>query len=141
MKTASKRPDEDFVRATTEDNVAELYRDPMLQQSASLALVRFMCVSPRVCGSYMPFLMNILSHNKNINIKCSIGIGISELTFRFPNIMEPSTGHFYSTLHNENTELRFERRNSLTRQIRIFPILFFVLIFCDDALNKLPESA
>uniref|UniRef100_A0A1B0B5X6 Condensin complex subunit 1 C-terminal domain-containing protein n=1 Tax=Glossina palpalis gambiensis TaxID=67801 RepID=A0A1B0B5X6_9MUSC len=106
--TSTAADNEDFVRATAEDNVAELYRDPTLQQLASLALVRFMCVSPRVCGSYMPFLMNILSHNKNINIKCSIVIGISELTFRFPNIMEPSTGHFYSTLHNENTELRFE---------------------------------
>ncbi|KAL9871207.1 condensin complex subunit 1-like [Glossina fuscipes fuscipes] len=83
------------------------YRDPTLQQSPSLPLVRFMCVSSRVCESYMPFLMNILNHTKNIKIKCSTVIGLSDLTFRFPSIIEPRIGHFYSTLHDENTELRY----------------------------------
>uniref|UniRef100_A0A1B0AGG3 Condensin complex subunit 1 n=1 Tax=Glossina pallidipes TaxID=7398 RepID=A0A1B0AGG3_GLOPL len=93
------------------------YSDSALQQSASLALVRFMCVSSRICESYMPFLMNILSHTKNIKIKCNIVIGLSDLTFRFPNIIEPWTGHFYSTLHDENTELRLTAVKMLSHLI------------------------
>uniref|UniRef100_A0A1B0BE98 Uncharacterized protein n=1 Tax=Glossina palpalis gambiensis TaxID=67801 RepID=A0A1B0BE98_9MUSC len=84
------------------------YRDSTLQQSAFLALVRFMCVSSRVCDSYMPFFMIILSNTKNIQIKCSIVIGLSDLAIRFLYIIEPWTGHFYSELHDENSEFRFE---------------------------------
>uniref|UniRef100_A0A1A9WR38 Condensin complex subunit 1 n=1 Tax=Glossina brevipalpis TaxID=37001 RepID=A0A1A9WR38_9MUSC len=93
------------------------YPDSTLQQSASLALIRFMCVSSRICESYMPFLMNILNHTKNIKIKCNIVIGLSDLTFRFPNIIEPWTGHFYSTLHDDNTELRLTAVKMLSHLI------------------------
>uniref|UniRef100_A0A1I8MCN6 Condensin complex subunit 1 n=1 Tax=Musca domestica TaxID=7370 RepID=A0A1I8MCN6_MUSDO len=93
------------------------YRDASLQQAATLALIRFMSVSSRFCEANMPFLMNILSHSKNIKIKCNIVIGLSDLTFRFPNIIEPWTGHFYSTLHEEDTELRLTAVKMLSHLI------------------------
>ena len=93
------------------------YRDSSLQQAATLALIRFMSVSSRFCETNMPFLMNILNHTKNITIKCNIVIGLSDLTFRFPNIIEPWTGHFYSTLHEENTELRLTAVKMLSHLI------------------------
>ncbi|TMW44075.1 hypothetical protein DOY81_010845 [Sarcophaga bullata] len=93
------------------------YRDSHLQQAAPLALIRFMSVSSRFCETNMPFLMNILNHTKNITIKCNIVIGLSDLTFRFPNIIEPWTGHFYSTLHEENTELRLTAVKMLSHLI------------------------
>lgn len=65
----------------------------------------------------MPFLMNILNYTKNIKIKCNIVIGLSDLTFRFPNIIEPWTGHFYSTLHDSNTELRLTAVKMLSHLI------------------------
>uniref|UniRef100_A0A1A9WR39 Condensin complex subunit 1 n=1 Tax=Glossina brevipalpis TaxID=37001 RepID=A0A1A9WR39_9MUSC len=80
--------------------------DSTLQEVASLALIRFMCLSSRVCEFYMPFLMNILTCTRNIKIKRYIMIGLSELTFRFPNIVEPWADHFFSTLHDNNTDLR-----------------------------------
>ncbi|XP_053963844.1 condensin complex subunit 1 [Anastrepha ludens] len=93
------------------------YRHQSLQQAATLTLIRFMCVSSRFCEANMPFLMNILSHTKNIKIKCNIVIGLSDLTFRFPNIIEPWTGHFYSTLHEKNTELRLTAVKMLSHLI------------------------
>ncbi|XP_067627986.1 condensin complex subunit 1 [Eurosta solidaginis] len=93
------------------------YRDQSLQQAATLTLIRFMSVSSSFCDANMPFLMNILSHTKNIKIKCNIVIGLSDLTFRFPNIIEPWTGHFYSTLHEKNTELRLTAVKMLSHLI------------------------
>ncbi|XP_017151506.1 condensin complex subunit 1 [Drosophila miranda] len=82
------------------------YRHPKLQQAATLTLARLMTVSSRFCESNMSFLMNILSLTTNIKIKCNTVVGLSDLTFRFPNIIEPWTGHFYAQLHETDTELR-----------------------------------
>lgn len=77
-----------------------------LQRSALLALIHFMSVSSEFCQKNMEFLMNIFSHSQDIDIKCNVIIGMSDLTFRFPNIVEPWSAHMYSTLHDENRELR-----------------------------------
>lgn len=82
------------------------YNHPELQRSALLSLIHFMSVSPVFCETHMPFLMNIFSHAKDIDIKCNVIIGMSDLTFRFPNVIEPWSGHLYSTLHDANRELR-----------------------------------
>lgn len=82
------------------------YPQPKLQRSALLALVHFMSVSSEFCEKNMGFLMNIFVHTKDIDIKCNVIIGLSDLTFRFPNIIEPWSSHMYSTLHDENRELR-----------------------------------
>jgi condensin complex subunit 1 len=79
---------------------------PELQRSSLLALIHFMSVSSEFCQKNMEFLMNIFSHTQNIEIKCNIIIGMSDLTFRFPNIIEPWSAHMYSTLHDENRDLR-----------------------------------
>ncbi|XP_058115877.1 condensin complex subunit 1 [Anopheles ziemanni] len=82
------------------------FRDELLQKSAVLTLIRLMAVSSKFCEDNMPFLMNIFKHTKCANIKCSIVIGLSDFTFRFPNVIEPWTNHMYSTLHEEDVELR-----------------------------------
>lgn len=82
------------------------YPQPELQRSALLALIHFMSVSSEFCEKNMQFLMNIFLHTKDIDIKCNVIIGMSDLTFRFPNIIEPWSSHMYSTLHDKNRELR-----------------------------------
>lgn len=82
------------------------YPQPELQRSALLALIHFMSVSSEFCEKNMHFLMNIFLHTQDIDIKCNVIIGMSDLTFRFPNIIEPWSSHMYSTLHDENRELR-----------------------------------
>ncbi|KAM8712120.1 hypothetical protein ACLKA7_012616 [Drosophila subpalustris] len=93
------------------------YRDQHLQQSATLTLARLMTVSSKFCETNMSFLMNILNMTKNIKIKCNTVVGLSDLTFRFPNVIEPWTGHFYSQLHEENTELRLTAVKMLSHLI------------------------
>ncbi|XP_017868110.1 PREDICTED: condensin complex subunit 1 [Drosophila arizonae] len=93
------------------------YRDQDLQQAATLALARLMTVSSKFCESNMSFLMNILNMTKNMKIKCNTVVGLSDLTFRFPNIIEPWTGHFYAQLHEENTELRLTAVKMLSHLI------------------------
>ncbi|XP_036674153.3 condensin complex subunit 1 [Drosophila suzukii] len=93
------------------------FKDSKLQQAATLALARLMTVSSRFCESNMSFLMNILNLTKNIRIKCNTVVGLSDLTFRFPNIIEPWTGHFYAQLHESNTELRLTAVKMLSHLI------------------------
>jgi condensin complex subunit 1 len=82
------------------------YNQPELQRSALLALIHLMSVSSQFCETNMQFLMNIFSHAQDIDIKCNVIIGLSDLTFRFPNVIEPWSCHLYSTLYDENRELR-----------------------------------
>lgn len=82
------------------------YPDDELQQAACLSLIRFMSASSKFCSSNLQFLMNILNQTKNIKMKCNIIIGLSDFTFRFPNVIAPWITHFYSTLNDKNDELR-----------------------------------
>lgn len=82
------------------------YKEDELQQAAVLALIHIMSVSSKFCENNIPFLMNIFQHTKNIKIKCNIIIGLSDFTFRFPNVIEPWSGQLYSTLHDKDNELR-----------------------------------
>lgn len=71
-----------------------------------MTLIRFMTVSSQFCEEQMPFLMNIFQSTTNIKIKCNIIIGLADFTFRFPNVIEPWTNHFYSALYEKNEEVR-----------------------------------
>lgn len=82
------------------------YRNDELQQTASLTLIRFMTVSSKFCEDNMAFLMNVLNLTVNTKIKCNIIIGLSDLTFRYPNIIEPWTTHFYNILHEKDNSVR-----------------------------------
>lgn len=82
------------------------FNNQELQRSALLAVIHFMSVSSEFCEKNMHFLMNIFLHSQDIDIKCNVIIGMSDLTFRFPNVIEPWSSHMYSTLHDKNRELR-----------------------------------
>ena len=82
------------------------YNHPELQCSALLALIHLMSVSSLFCEQHMQFLMNIFQKAQDVDIKCNVIIGMSDLTFRFPNVIEPWSGHLYSTLYDENRDLR-----------------------------------
>lgn len=93
------------------------HKDDLLQRSTVLTLIRLMSVSSSFCENNMPFLMNILQHTKHNQIKCNIVIGLSDLTFRFPNVIEPWTSHMYATLHEKNVELRLTAVKMLSNLI------------------------
>ncbi|EDW00942.1 condensin complex subunit 1 [Drosophila grimshawi] len=93
------------------------YRDQQLQQAATLTLARLMTVSSKFCETNMSFLMNILNLTKNLKIKCNTVVGLSDLTFRFPNIIEAWTGHFYAQMYESDTELRLTAVKMLSHLI------------------------
>lgn len=82
------------------------YSNGELQRSALLALLHFMSVSSEFCDKNMQFLFNVFSHTQDVEMKCNIIIGLSDLTFRFPNVIEPWSSNLYSTLHDDNREIR-----------------------------------
>uniref|UniRef100_A0A182NKW6 Condensin complex subunit 1 n=1 Tax=Anopheles dirus TaxID=7168 RepID=A0A182NKW6_9DIPT len=93
------------------------YSDELLQKAAVLTLIRLMAVSSKFCEDNMPFLMNIFKHTRNTHIKCNIVIGLSDFTFRFPNVIEPWTKHMYATLHEPDVELRMTAVKMLSHLI------------------------
>lgn len=96
-----------FVAVVTEIlKFPQKFRNQELQQTAVLSLIRIMSVSSVFCEDNIPFLMNVFQHSKNVKIKCNIIIGMSDFTFRFPNVIEPWSGQLYSTLHEKDDELR-----------------------------------
>lgn len=76
-----------------------------------------MTVSSLFCEEQLPFLMNILQLTTNIKIKCNIIIGLTDFTFRFPNIIEPWTNHFYAALYEKNDEVRLTAVKMLSHLI------------------------
>lgn len=93
------------------------YKDDTLQQSVVLAMIHLMSVSPKFCEVNVPFIMNIFGLSKNKQVKANIIIGLADFTFRFPNVIEPWTSHLYSTLHEEDTELRLTAVKMLSHLI------------------------
>lgn len=82
-----------------------------------MTLIRFMTVSAPFCEEQLPFLMNILQLTTNIKIKCNIIIGLADFTFRFPNVIEPWTNHFYAALYEKNDEVRLTAVKMLSHLI------------------------
>lgn len=94
------------------------FRDERLQQAACLTLIRFMTVSSRFCETNMPFLMNVMTLTKNVKNKCNIIVGLCDLTFRFPNVIQLWTSHIYGTLHEKNDEIRLTAVKVLSHLIQ-----------------------
>lgn len=94
------------------------YRDERLQQAACLTLIRMMTISSRFCEANMPFLMNVMTLTKNIKNKCNIIVGLCDLTFRFPNVIQLWTSHIYGTLHENNDEIRLTAVKVLSHLIQ-----------------------
>lgn len=94
------------------------YPDERLQQAAVLCLVRYMAVSARFCEENMPLLMNVLQLSRNVRVKCNIMVGLSDITFRFPNVVQSWTSHIYATLHEPNDEIRMTSVKMLSHLIQ-----------------------
>lgn len=94
------------------------FRDQRLQQAACLTLIRMMTISGRFCETNMPFLMNVMTLTKNVKIKCNIIVGLCDLTFRFPNVIQLWTSHIYGTLHEKNDEIRLTAVKVLSHLIQ-----------------------
>lgn len=113
------------------------YSSDELQRSALLALLHFMSVSSEFCDKHMQFLFNVFSHTQDVEMKCNIIIGLSDLTFRFPNVIEPWSSNLYSTLHDDNREIRLTAVRILSHLISHEMILVKVKKIDEKKLSDL----
>ncbi|KAH9513584.1 Condensin complex subunit 1 [Bulinus truncatus] len=82
------------------------FPDPDLQKEASLALARFMIINPKFCDSYLQLLFTLLEKSPSPVIRSNLIIALGDLTFRFPNLIEPWTSHLYGRLRDSSSDVR-----------------------------------
>ncbi|KAJ8021490.1 Condensin complex subunit 1 [Holothuria leucospilota] len=82
------------------------YSDPSLQATSSLTLAKFMLVSSETCEKHLQLLFTILERVPQPHIRANTIIAIGDLTFRFPNLIEPWTPNLYARLRDPSVLVR-----------------------------------
>jgi len=102
-----------FIVANDKGNYSNL----LLRETAIFALSRYMTVSSRLCETYLSLLFTVLVKEQSDAIKTSIVIALGDLAFRFPNALEPWTGHMYARLTDSSVVVRYNSLMVLTHLI------------------------
>ena len=102
-----------FIVANDKGNYSNL----LLRETAIFALSRYMTVSSRLCETYLSLLFTVLVKEQSDAIKTSIVIALGDLAFRFPNALEPWTGHMYARLTDNSVVVRYNALMVLTHLI------------------------
>ncbi|XP_076302628.1 condensin complex subunit 1-like [Lasioglossum baleicum] len=82
------------------------YNNEDIQAAGALALSKMMTVSSNFCEKSLQLLITILERSPYPGIRANVLIGISDLTTRFPNQIEPWIKHVYGRLRDEDTNVR-----------------------------------
>lgn len=90
------------------------FSNPLLRESAVLALCRYMSVSSILCENYLPLLFTVLNQEQSPSIRTTIMIALGDLAFRFPNSLEPWTAHMYAKLTDSDVNVRHNTLMVLT---------------------------
>ncbi|EDO34797.1 predicted protein, partial [Nematostella vectensis] len=93
------------------------FTDPKLQAAAALALAKFMLVSSEFCEAHLQLLFTILEKSPEATIRANTIVAIGDLTFRFPNMIEPWTSNLYARLRDESPHVRKNTMMVLTHLI------------------------
>ena len=93
------------------------YPDPDLRASASLALAKLMLVSNEYCDKHLQLLFTVLEKATEPVIRANLIIALGDLSFRFPNTVEPWTPRMYARLHDEAISVRSNTLTVLTHLI------------------------
>ena len=93
------------------------FPDPDLRSSASLALSKFMLVSSEFCESHLQLLFTVLERSVEPIIRANLIIALGDMSFRFPNTVEPWTPRMYARLHDDSVSVRSNTLTVLTHLI------------------------
>ncbi|XP_071502768.1 condensin complex subunit 1-like [Diadema antillarum] len=93
------------------------YSSPELRAAASLALAKFMLVSAEFCEAHLQLLFTVLEKAPEPIIRANTIIAIGDLTFRFPNLVEPWTPNMYARLRDPSAHVRKNTLMVLTHLI------------------------
>ena len=95
----------------------EKYPDPSLRSSASLALSKFMLVSGQFCEKYLQLFFTVLERSLEPTIRANLIIAAGDLSFRYPNTLEPWTPRMYACLRDDAPLVRSNTITVLTHLI------------------------
>lgn len=93
------------------------YPDAKLRAAASLALAKFMLVSSEFCEEQLQLLFTVLERSAEPVIRANMIIAAGDLSFRFPNTLEPWTPRMYACLRDESALVRSNTVTVLTHLI------------------------
>ncbi|KAL0134605.1 hypothetical protein PUN28_001419 [Cardiocondyla obscurior] len=82
------------------------YNNEDVQAAGSLALSKMMTVSSEFCEQFLQLLVTILERSPYPGIRSNMLIGLSDLSTRFPNQVEPWSKHIYGRLRDEDVNVR-----------------------------------
>jgi condensin complex subunit 1 len=122
------------------------FGDPLLREAAVLALCRYMAVSSTVCERYLPLLFTVLQMEPSALVRTTISIALGDVAFRFPNSLEPWTGHMYARLSDSSTVVRYNALMTLTHlilndMIKVKGKVSHVVMCLNDPCQKVRELA
>lgn len=78
----------------------QTYQHVSLQQSAVLALCKLMCISAEFCETHLRLLFTILTKSKDATSRSNILVALGDMSFRFPNLIEPWAPYMYACLND-----------------------------------------
>ncbi|KAL4150907.1 hypothetical protein PRNP1_010302 [Phytophthora ramorum] len=84
----------------------EFKGDELLTECAVVALSKFMAVSEEFCEKHLQLLFTILQNSPQPSVRGDVIIALGDLSFRFPNLVEPWTSHLYNRLRDVNLNVR-----------------------------------
>lgn len=93
------------------------YPDAKLRSAASLALAKFMLVSSEFCDEQLQLLFTVLERSAEPVIRANMIIAAGDLSFRFPNTLEPWTPRMYACLRDDSALVRSNTVTVLTHLI------------------------
>jgi condensin complex subunit 1 len=76
------------------------YPDEQLQLHCSLTLVKLMLLSQKLCTENLQLLFTLMEKSTIENVRSQLILGVGDLVYRFPNALEPWTGHLYLPLRD-----------------------------------------
>jgi len=88
-----------------------------LQTAAALSLSKYMIISSEFCDQHLQLLFTILEKSEHPAIRSNTIIALGDLTFRFPNLIEPWTPHLYARLRDDSVDVRKTTVTILTHLI------------------------
>ncbi|XP_078617056.1 condensin complex subunit 1-like isoform X2 [Branchiostoma floridae x Branchiostoma japonicum] len=94
-----------------------MFPHPQLRATASLALAKYMLVSSEFCEAHLQLLFTILERAPQPIIRANTIIALGDLSFRFPNLIEPWTPNLYARLRDDSSHVRKNTLMVLTHLI------------------------
>jgi len=98
-------------------NEQKKHSQPLLRETSTLAMCRYMCTSSVVCESLLPLLFTVLERESSAIVRTTIMIALGDLAFRFPNSIEPWTSRMYARLSDACVDVRYNTLMVITHLV------------------------